>query len=330
MTTLPPRLKAGDRIRVVAPSMSLSLVSDATRTGAVARLTAEFGFDVTFGAHVDESGPLGTGPIAGRVADLHDAFADPTVAGILTVLGGFHANQLLPHLDYDLIRANPKVFCGFSDITALQGALLARAGLVTYSGPHFSTFAMQEHNEATIEAFRRCVFEDAPVSWVPASAWTDDEWYRLQDTAEGRDAPARNEGWWVLQPGTANGPLVGGNLCTLNLLQGTPYWPDLDGAVLVIEDDFESHAHDFARNLTSLLQTGIGVRGLVVGRFQRKSGVDQELLRHIVTSAPQLAGVPVLANVDVGHTNPLYTFPVGGSCYLAAEPGAVEIVLTRH
>lgn len=330
MTTLPRRLKAGDRIRVIAPSMSLSLLSDATRTDAVARLTAEFGFDVTFGENVDESGPLGTGSIGGRVADLHGAFADPSVAGVLTAIGGHHANELLPHLHYDLIRANPKVFCGFSDITALQGALLARSGLVTYSGPHFSTFAMREHNAATIEAFRSAVFTEAPVSWVPASTWTDDEWYRLQDTPEGRKAPARNEGWWVLQPGTANGPLVGGNLGTLNLLQGTPYWPDLDGAVVVVEDDFDSTVHDFARDLTSLLQTGIGVRGLIVGRFQRQSGVDQEVLRHIVTSAPQLAGVPVLANVDVGHTNPLYTFPVGGSCYLAAEPGAVEIVLTRH
>ncbi|WP_073255175.1 S66 family peptidase [Cryptosporangium aurantiacum] len=327
---LPRRLKAGDQIRVVAPSMSLSLLPDTIRTAAVERLRAEFGVEVTFGAHVEESGPLGTGPIAGRVADLHDAFTDPAVAGILAVIGGHHSNQLLPHLNFDLIRANPKVFCGFSDITALQGAVLAKAGLVTYSGPHFSTFAMREHNEATIEAFRRCVFEDAPVSWVPATTWTDDEWYRLQDAAEGRPAPSRNEGWWVLQPGTANGPLVGGNLCTLNLLQGTPYWPDLDGAVLVVEDDFESTVHAFARDLTSLLQTGIAVRALVVGRFQRQSGVTQELLRHIVTSAPQLAGVPVLGNVDVGHTNPLYTFPVGGSCYLAAEPGAVEIVLTRH
>jgi len=326
VTTLPRRLRAGDQIRVVAPSASLQLVSDANRAAAVERLTAEFGVRVTFGEHVDESGPLGAAPVAGRVADLHDAFADPDVAGILTAIGGYHVNQLLPHLDYDLIRANPKVLSGFSDISALQCALLARAGLVTYSGPHFSTFGMRDHNEATVEAFRSAVFTTAPINWVPSPTWTDDEWYRLAERA----APARNEGWWVLQPGTANGPLVGGNLCTLNLLQGTPYWPDLDGAIVVVEDDFESSVHDFARDLTSLLQTGIAVRGLVIGRFQRQTEMSQELLRHIVTTAPQLAGVPVLANVDVGHTNPIYTFPVGGSCYVAAEPGAVEVVLTRH
>jgi len=326
MTTFPRRLTAGDQIRVVAPSMSLSLLSESTRADAIERLTTEFGVEVTFGEHVNESGPLGTGPVAGRVADLHEAFTDPDVAGILTVIGGHHVNQVLPYLDYELIGANPKVLCGFSDITALQCALLARAGLATYSGPHFSTFAMREHNEATVEAFRSAVFSDAPVAWVPSPTWTDDEWYRLAE----REAPARNDGWWVLQPGTASGPIVGGNLGTMNLLQGTPYWPDLDGAVLVVEDDLESDAHGFARRLTSLLQTGIAVRALVIGRFQRRSGMSQELLRHIVTTAPQLAGVPVLANVDVGHTNPLYTFPVGGSGYLAAEPGAVEIVLTRH
>lgn len=326
MSTVPRKLRAGDEIRVVAPSMSLGLLSDAVRADAVARLTAEFGVRVTFGAHVEDTGPLGTGSVAGRVADLHEAFADPAVGGILTAIGGHHSNQLLPHLDYDLIRANPKVFCGFSDITALQCALLARAGLVTYSGPHFSTFAMREHNESTVEAFRSAVFGTEAVTWAPSPTWTDDEWYRLAE----RDAPARNEGWWVLQPGTADGPLVGGNLGTMNLLRGTPYWPDLDGAIVVVEDDFESSVHDFARGLTALLQTGAAVRGLIVGRFQRRSEVSQELLRHIVGSAPQLAGVPVLANVDVGHTNPVHTFPVGGSCYLAAEPGAVEIVLTRH
>ena len=330
MTTLPRRLEAGDQLRVIAPSMSESMLSDATRTGAIERLTSEFGVRLTFGEHVADAGPLGTASVADRVADLHDAFADPDVAGILTVIGGHHVNQLLPHLDYDLIRANPKVLCGFSDISALQWAVLARADLVTYSGPHFSTFAMREHNEATVEAFRSAVFGSAPVSWVPSPTWTDDEWYRLQDEPGGRPAPARNEGWWLLQPGTATGPLVGGNLGTVSLLQGTPYWPDLDGAILVVEDDFESDVHDFARRLTSLMQTGIAVRGLVIGRFQRRSEMSQELLRHIVTGTPQLAGVPVLANVDVGHTNPLYTFPVGGSCYLAAEPGAVEIVLTRH
>ncbi|TQS43168.1 S66 peptidase family protein [Cryptosporangium phraense] len=327
MTTLPPRLTEGSRIRVIAPSSSLGLLSDASRAGAVERLQREFGFEISFGAHVEETGPLGTGPVAGRVADLHEAFADPEVDGILTVIGGYHSNQLLPHLDYDLIRANPKVLSGFSDITALQCALLARSNLVTYSGPHFSTFAMRDHNEATIEAFRSAVFTGAAVSWRPSATWTDDEWWRPDIE---RAAPARNEGWWLLQPGIANGPLIGGNLSTLALLQGTPYWPDLDGAVLVVEDDFESSVHDFARRLTSLLQTGVAVRGLVIGRFQRATGMTQELLREIVTTAPQLAGVPVLANVDVGHTSPIYAFPVGGSCYLAAEPGAVEIVLTRH
>lgn len=328
MTTLPRRLRSGDQLRVVAPSRSLQLISAANRVAAVERLASEFGVQVTFGAHVEESGPLDTGPLAGRVADLHAAFADPAVAGILTVIGGFHVNQLLPYLDYRLIEANPKVLCGFSDITALQHALLARTGLVTYSGPHFSTFGMREHNEATIEAFRGCLFEDAPVPWRPATFWTDDPWY---DPSRTRPAPTPNEsGWWVLQPGTATGRLAGGNLCTLNLLQGTPFWPDLDGTILVVEDDFQSGPQDFDRNLTSLLQTGLAPRAVLIGRFQGASGVNRELLAHIVATKPELNGVPVLANVDVGHTNPLYTFPIGGDCYVTADPGAVEIVLTRH
>lgn len=318
---IPRRLRAGDQLRVVAPSTSVATVPDAVRAAAVARLEREFGFEITFGAHVEETGPQGTGPVSGRVADLHEAFADPDVAGVLAARGGHHSHHLLPLLDYDLIAANPKPFCGFSDITALQSALLARTGLVTYSGPMFTSFGRAEQVEPTIESFRQCLFTDEPIGWQPAKVWSD---------AGGDRAPHPGEGWFLLQPGTATGRLTGGNLVTLGLLRGTPYWPDLDGSVLVVEASDSSDAAEFDQNLTALLQTGAALRGLLIGRFQPGSAMSPELLAHLVATKPQLNGVPVLANLDVGHTHPLYTFPVGGECYLAADPGAVEMVVTRH
>ena len=108
--------------------------------------------------------------------------ADPDVAAVLTVIGGFNSNELLPYLDWDLIAANPKVLCGFSDITALQNAILARTGLVTYSGPHWSSFGMRDHFEQTLAWFTQALFTDEPVHLDPAASWTDDLWFLDQAT----------------------------------------------------------------------------------------------------------------------------------------------------
>ncbi len=109
------------------------------------------GLRLSFGEHVDEDDEFRSGSIASRVADLHAAFADPEVAAILTAIGGFNSNELLPHLNWELIAANPTVLCGYSDITALSNAIFARTGLVGYSGPHWSSFGMREHVEPTGE-----------------------------------------------------------------------------------------------------------------------------------------------------------------------------------
>jgi muramoyltetrapeptide carboxypeptidase LdcA involved in peptidoglycan recycling len=123
---------------VVAPSHSLQLIPENLRPTADRRL-GELGLRVSFGEHVLERDAFTSSSVDSRVADRRAAFADPEVAGILTVIGGYNANQLPPRLDWDLIRANPKVVCGYSDITALQGAILARTGLVTYSRPRCSS-----------------------------------------------------------------------------------------------------------------------------------------------------------------------------------------------
>ena len=140
---IPPKLRPGDEIRVIAPSRSLSVIPDDQHAIATERM-AELGLRVSFGRRVRQQDEFSSSPVASRVADLHEAFADPGVRGVLTIIGGFNANQILRTLDWDLIAAQPKVLCGYSDITALQNAMLARANLVTYSGPHFSTFSMRK------------------------------------------------------------------------------------------------------------------------------------------------------------------------------------------
>ncbi|MFE3452217.1 S66 peptidase family protein [Nonomuraea sp. NPDC059194] len=324
----PRKLHEGDVIRVVAPARSRAMVMEHDHTGLIESRFAELGLTVSYGRHVDERDALDSSSIASRVADLHEAFADPSVAAILTVIGGFNCNELLPYLDWELIRANPKIVCGYSDITALQNAILARTGLVTYSGPHWSTFGMRDHFEQTLRWFTDVMFTIEPITLAPAAYWSDDAWFLDQDKRE----LIPNDGWWPIRPGTAEGRIVGGNLCTLNLLQGTPSMPSLDGAILIVEDDFESHPATFARDLTSLLQLpdAAGIRGLAIGRFQNASRMTRSLLEQIIASQPALTGLPVLANIDVGHTHPLATIPIGGQASLTVTDDETRLTLHRH
>ena len=316
----PPKLRRGDTVRVVAPSRSRGLVLEHDHSLLIEERFADLGLRLTFGHHVDERDQFDSSSIESRVTDLHAAFADPQVNGIMTVIGGFNSNELLPHLDWDLIAANPKIFCGYSDITALQNAMLARTGLVTYSGPHWSTFGMRDHFQATMDWFVRACFSEESFELQPADAWTDDPWFMDQD----HRVLEPNDGWWSIGAGRGAGQLVGGNLCTLNLLQGTPYWPSLDGAIVAVEDDELTNPATFARDLTSLLQQpdAAGIRGLIVGRFQRTSGVGRGLLQQILARQPNLAGLPILANVDFGHTSPLATLPIGGKVELVVSDSA--------
>lgn len=320
------KLMPGDEVRVIAPSRSLSIISQELRDTARKRFE-ELGLKLSFGQHVEEIDDFNSSSIESRIQDLHDAFLDTNVKGVITVIGGYNSNQLLREIDWSIIEANPKVFCGFSDITTLSNAMLAKAGLVTYSGVHYSTFGMKEQFEYSYEYFKRCIMQNDPVQVHPSEVWTDDAWFLNQDDRR----PIRNEGWLVLNEGNASGMLIGGNLCTLNLLQGTEYMPNLDGAILFIEDDEESAAANFDRDLVSLIQQpGFErVKGIVIGRFQNASKITNSLLTKIVASKKELQGIPVIANVDFGHTSPIITFPIGGDVEILVGPEP-SITITRH
>lgn len=325
---IPPKLKRGDEIRILTPARSLQLPwIQAVKTIAEEKLTS-MGFHVTYGKHVNEIDSFQSSSVASRVEDLHDAFADKNVKAILTVIGGFNSNQLLSHLDYDLIKENPKILCGYSDITALQNAIYAKTGLVTYSGPHFFTFGMKQGLEHIEDHFRKCLMEEQPFEAKPSTEWSDDRWANDQE----HRTFIKNEGYWTLQEGEAKGTIIGANLCTFNLLQGTPYKPSLKDTILFLEDDHETQSYHFDRDLQSILhQTDFtGVRGLVIGRFQQESHIDKETLTKIIISKKELRGIPIIANADFGHTYPMITFPIGGTASIKASTKETTIRIEEH
>ena len=324
--TIPPKLSPGDTIRVVAPAKSLSVISKEQLDLATQRLTEE-GFTVTFSKNCQEQDMFDSSSIESRVADLHEAFADPGVKAILTVLGGFNSNQVLQYLDYDLIKSNPKILCGYSDITALANAITSKTGLVTYSGLHYSTWGMEKEFSYNKHYFAKCLYSEEPFDVLPAETWSDDEWYIDQQSR----VLEKNSGLWTIQEGSCEGHIIGGNLCTLNLLQGTPYMPSLVGAVLFIEDDHVVDAVTFERDLQSLLHLpdASQLRGVVIGRFQRASNVTRKQITHIIQTKELLQDIPVLANADFGHTNPLFTFPIGGTVRITAS-NTPRITIMKH
>lgn len=323
---VPRRLEPGSHVRVVAPARSRAIISSETATIADRRF-AELGLRVSFGRHVDEIDAFASSSIESRVADLHEAFADPDVDAIVTAIGGFNSNQLLDHLDWDLIAANPKILCGYSDITALLNAVLRHVGLVTYLGPHWSTFGMEHHLDTTREGFRRCLFDGAPFDLEASADWSDDLWFLDQENR--RIEP--NDGWWTYGAGSATGRLVGGNLATFCALSGTRHQPDLAGSVVLLEDDDEARPWHIDRGLENLIhQPGFdAVAGLVIGRFQRATGMSRPVLDQIVATKPELARLPIVANVDFGHTSPILTVPIGGQITIDIGPHRSTVRIDR-
>jgi len=325
MDTIPQKLKQGDGIRVIAPSSSMNqpYITKEIKEEATRQLD-DMGLRLSFGKHVNEIDEFGSSSVEHRIEDLHAAFSDPNVKAILAVTGGFNANGLLGQIDYGLIRKNPKILCGYSDITVLQNAIYRKTGLVTYSGPHYFTFGVKHDVAYTKDYFGKCLFEAKPFRVKPAG--------RLDERSDKRATYVsyQNSGPWPIRNGEARGKIIGGNLCTFNLLQGTEFMPRFKNSILFIEDDSESDMHSFARDLQSVFQMpdADSVRGLVLGRFQEDSAISRDTLMKMLKTVVK-HDMPIIANADFGHTYPLITFPVGGTAKIIASESP-QINILKH
>lgn len=323
---VPNKLKLGDEVRIIAPSRSMKILGEDCKEIANKRLE-ELGLKITFGKNVmktDEDYLCAS--IEDRVQDLNEAFRDKNVKAILTVIGGFNSNQLLDYIDYEAIRENPKIFCGFSDITALSNSIYAKTGLVTYSGPHYSSFGMLKGFEYTMEYFKKMFFEEEQIEINSSDEWSDDAWFLDQENREF----IKNDGMFIINEGKSEGNIVGGNLCTLNLLQGTPYMPDISNKILFIEDDDMAgkiYLMEFDRNLQSLMHMPEfkTVKGIVIGRSQKATEMTKEKWIKLINNKKELRNIPIIAGADFGHSTPIFTFPIGGYAKLEANNGKIKL-----
>lgn len=321
----PNKLKFGDLVRVISPSYTYKKISKEQEVIAIDRFE-KLGLKISFGCHVGEEDELESSSVSGRLEDLHEAFADKNVKMIIASSGGYNCNFLLNKINWALIKNNHKIFIGMSDITVLSNAIYKMTGLVTYSGPNFRNFGQKKYFDYTLDYFIKALVSDEDIKVVPSAKWSDDCWQKDQNKRK----LVANNGWWILSEGKGEGVSLGGNLCSFNLLQGTRYMPSIKNSILMIEDDDISTVGEFSRNFQSLVHLGDfeKVRGVVFGRFQKKTEMKRELLEKIVSDSICNINMPVIANVDFGHTDPKITFPIGGLIRIDSDKS--ELVILKH
>lgn len=309
----PPALEPGDLIGIVSPASPVASLVPRRFARGVTELERR-GFRVAVGEHALTRDRHTAGTIEQRLADLHAFFADREVRAILCTIGGFNSHQLIEGLDFDLIAANQKLFVGYSDITALHAAIWGRTGLAVVLGPMLLTQWAEfgGMHQYTWRHFERTLIQGEAGPVEPAAAWTDErtEWDERDDRPRVMEL---NPGPRVLREGAGEGPIVAGNMSTLVLLAGTPWFPDLTGALLCLEEDYLGTPPVVDRYLTQLRQLGVLERaaGLAIGRFQPESGIDDDALDTIVLRATRGLDLPVAAGFDFGHTDPMCCLPWG-------------------
>jgi len=311
MFVRPGRLNDGDTLGIIAPA---SAPSDPAIIDRAVEALESMGFRARLGPNARKRWGFLAGSDRERAADLMRMFKDPKVAGILCVRGGYGTARLLPRLDFDLIRRHPKVFMGYSDITALHCALQRRAGLLSFHGPMLTSDLLKDDCPAfTLEGWRRTVMS-------PAAPGSILQGYRGNSVS-------------IVHRGRATGRLVGGNLSILCSTLGTPYEPRFRGNILFFED-LDEPPYRVDRMLTQLILgnrlsqvvgVAIGINRRCVDPKAGKRGEYRQTLEDVFRERLRPLGIPVVAGLPFGHVRHNATLPVGGRAVLDAERGDLVI-----
>jgi muramoyltetrapeptide carboxypeptidase len=303
----PPRLRAGDTIGLVNPATA---AADTMPIEILQEGLEALGLKVVLGEHYwDRRGYMACAD-RDRAADINGFFADREVKALLA-RGGWGSARVLPHLDFDTIRANPKVLIGYSDVTALLLGVHAQTGLVTFHGPQPRTTFSAEH-------LRRVLF--------------DAEAYLLENPKEvsSNETVQTKDRIRTLTPGTARGRILGGNLTVLTTIIGSEYLPQWDDCILFLEDVNEA-IYRVDRMLNQMALAGIlkKVRGVVFGRCtdcDPGEGYGSLTLEQVLRDHFEPLGVPTFAGTMIGHIDRQFTIPLGVEVEIDATAGTIRLL----
>jgi muramoyltetrapeptide carboxypeptidase len=308
----PRRLREGDTLGIVAPSSNTW--EDEDIRFAIETMES-LGFRTRAAPNLYDRSAYLAGADKDRAAGVNAMFADPGVAGLIALRGGYGAQRILPYLDYDVIGLNPKPLIGYSDITALLNAILVKTGLIGFHGP----IAGQTWSAYSVRAFREVLMQGK----APLALGAPPPFAARPGKVERENRLTKIVG------GKARGQLVGGNLTLLAGLLGTPYQPDFRGKILFFEDTDES-PYRIDRMLTHLWLAGAleAAAGFAVGKFTEADpdGGRSRSIEEILRDRFEPLGKPTLRGLMIGHIEDQGVVPVGCEAELDADAGTLTLL----
>lgn len=308
----PKALRANDIVGIITPATE---VIDPDRLQLAKKTLEYFGLRMKRGKNVGKRFGAYRESVQARLDDLHEMFRDPEVKAVFAIRGGYGSPHLLDRIDYDLIRRNPKIFLGFSDITAMHLAINKNSRLVTFHGP----IVLSRFTGYTQQNFRKALFDIKPLGKLTNPT----------DSNELRPAHALR----AIRAGKATGQLIGGNLSLVCATLGTPYEIETRGKILFLEDVGEQ-AYNIDRMLTQLRLAGKleQAAGIVWGECEDCGASDYKPSTTIPFTVGEVADnifgeleIPVLSGLTIGHTGDQLTLPLGVAATLDATGGTLEI-----
>lgn len=303
----PKAIKRGDVIGVIAPA---SAPASQEKIDKGAEYLERLGYRVKLGKNVRAIRGFLAGSDQQRAADINEMFGDKHVKAIIAVRGGYGTPRLLPLIDYSLVKRNPKIFVGYSDLTALQLAMFTRAGLISFSGPMVGVEMFNGIDPFTEENF----------------------WSLLTSTK--KQGLINNPDGQPLEPvhkGIASGALLGGNLSLITSIAGSPYLPSFKNSILYIEE-IEEECYRFDRMMNQLKLAGIfkSTKGILIGQLTdvKPSDTSKPFLTADEVLDDYLSPLkkPILKGLVYGHVARKLTMPVGIRAKIDASIGSLEFL----
>lgn len=308
----PPRLKTGAVVGIISPASAtfvqeeLDIVIDAVRgLGLVPKLAP----------HARDRYGYLAGTDTERAADINQFFQDKQIAALLPIRGGWGCSRILPYLDYQIIHQNPKIIIGFSDITSLILGINARSQLVTFHGPN----GLTSWRKPQTEYFRRVLFNGELVTFVNSKDGDDaDRLMQVKNRIQ------------TITPGKARGKLIGGNLSVLSGIVGSPYLPNMAGAILFLEDTGEN-IYRLDRLMTHLKIAGVfdKLAGFIFGQCPGctpDADYGSLTLEEVVWGHIQPLKIPAFYGAAIGHLENIVTLPIGLNVEIDATKGAIAML----
>ncbi|MCL1965406.1 MAG: LD-carboxypeptidase [Firmicutes bacterium] len=321
-------LNKGDTIGFFSPSKPITYLCP-IRTKRAQDFLVNAGFKLKGGKLSGKRDFYRSGTLQERVDEINSLIHDPSISCIMSTIGGMNSNSLVPYIDYEYLKKNPKIIIGYSDMTAILLSIYEKCSIPVFYGPALvATFGeFPPYNNASLMYMLAMLSEKRkfPMHLEKPSFWTDEylDW-ELQD----RTKKAVENKWVTVQPGTATGRLIIGNLDTMYGIWGSPYMPCIkEGDILFIEESLKDIS-EAERGFAFLECNGIfdRISGLILGKYEAFDDKDSKRMPHdVLSEIIRNKKIPVLSQVDCSHTHPMFTLPIGANITMDATNQRITI-----